>query len=78
MLGAVHIQERATAHHLVVEDARAPWAGLREMLLVSKDRPRHEHAVHRDAQTGYTDDGADPSQQLDQDEDDRMRHEVQR
>ena len=77
MLGAVHIQERATAHHLVIEHARAPWAGLREVLLVSKDRPRHEHVVHRDAQTGYTDDGADPSQQLDQDDDDRMRHEIQ-
>ena len=48
------------------------------MLLVGKDRPRHGCVAHRDAQTGYADHASNPPQQLDQDEDDRMRHEVQR
>lgn len=78
MLGAVHVQERAATHHLVVEHAGAPGSGFREVLLVSKDRPRHERVAHRDAQSGYANDAPDPPQQLDKDEDDGMRGEVQR
>jgi MFS transporter, DHA1 family, tetracycline resistance protein len=48
------------------------------MLLVAEDGPRSEDIVHGDTETGYADDAADPAQQLDQDENDRMRHEVER
>ena len=78
MLRAVHVQEGATAHDLVVENARTSRSALREMVFVSEDRARHEHVAHRDAQTGYAYDAPDPPQELDHDEDDRMRDEVKR
>jgi DHA1 family tetracycline resistance protein-like MFS transporter len=78
VLVAVHVQERATAHHLVVEDARAPRPALGEILLVTEDRARDEHVADGDAQARYADDSPDPPQKLDQDEDDRMRGEVER
>src|SRR5438552_16838242 len=48
------------------------------MLFVTEDRTRDEHVAHGDTYTGNSDDATDTPQQLDHDEDQRMRDEGER
>ena len=78
VFSAVHVQQRPPSHHLLVPEAGASGPALREVVLVIHDVARDERVADGDADTRDANHTAESPHQLDEQEHDWMRRQVNR